>query len=950
MVIDASSSMAGPAAAPKINTVKTIVNEQVRDLAARPSGTEFNIYTFDAAAQVKPLQEGAFFANKITPAVNGLAANGADAGCPVPGLDALAQAAQGKFDGQAWLYTDGDSADSLYPEQMRAQFNEQQLRGSVVLLGGCGAPAREQKDVTGGERTYLSLAADGSQSSGIVPYLLTAVGTGGQFLYVAPDQLANAVDMVRAQLGHSAGAGRWSDYVSNIYTYRWDRLQPWEYEWVQVEAFGRDAGQLSTGSLLPVNLPAPFSFYDSPDSKVFVSEDGYLRVGQPCASLFCVAWEFRRVNALAGNLNWRYNAPGPRQDPSAADGAAEDGLQVHAYTTPYNNDWFIVSTQGTADSGAYRAFQTWLNLKTGEIRLQYDYVQNEAATAEIGLQHSLIFPQADVVVSKNRAGGAANGIGYKFTPAPPQPSKTYEVEVDPLIESVIFLQTGYSGDFAPLLVTWPDGTAVTCSESGVRCLTADNKPGDHMVQYVQVNTSGRSGLYKATVAVGPLGGGTYSFNALAASELRAVSPDRHTLPLSGHTLRVDLGRPTDDGTLQAWLQTPDGDSFGAPFTMYDDGNHADGAAGDGRFGSGPFTPPNAGAAYLWVYGATGGVDFRRSDPAPFNFQPLDVQAKTPYKEGYYGENVTVPFRVINQDAVSHCYSAAFTVPEGWTYSAPEYQFCVKGRDTAQPYVRVGRTLGPQTTGEKGVVTMTLTEVEAGQITGSAAAQVALFRPPVALEFDNRWVDVPLRPNGTDTADMTVNVIDDLGQIVGISGPAGDLQLSATLGTAVSPTGRLDNGRLPILYTAGNSPGVAEITLLSEGPPLKTTITLAAPAADTLAFSASPTNLADAPSAALLATVRDVQGNPVAGQTVRFSVSDDDGDKGTIAGGELWEGSTNSQGEVTATFVKADGASGAVVVRAELLSRQGEVLREESLTLRLSQGAGENGLYLPFIGR
>ena len=44
------------------------------------------------------------------------------------------------------------------------------------------------------------------------------MGSGGQFIYVAPDQLANAVDMVRAQLSHTAGAGRWSDYVSNVYT------------------------------------------------------------------------------------------------------------------------------------------------------------------------------------------------------------------------------------------------------------------------------------------------------------------------------------------------------------------------------------------------------------------------------------------------------------------------------------------------------------------------------------------------------------------------------------------------------------------------------------------------------------------------------------------------------------------------------------------------------------
>ena len=38
MVVDTSSSMAGPAGAPKIDTVKTIIKEQVSDLASRTRG------------------------------------------------------------------------------------------------------------------------------------------------------------------------------------------------------------------------------------------------------------------------------------------------------------------------------------------------------------------------------------------------------------------------------------------------------------------------------------------------------------------------------------------------------------------------------------------------------------------------------------------------------------------------------------------------------------------------------------------------------------------------------------------------------------------------------------------------------------------------------------------------------------------------------------------------
>ena len=132
-------------------------------------------------------------------------------------LEALLQAAQRQYDGQAWVYTDGDAAPGNSVGYVQQQLNNQLVRGSVVLLGGCNSAPTVQSNVTGQEKNYLGLAADGSQPGGIVPYLLTAIGTGGQFLYVAPDQLANAVDILRAQASHSAGAGRWSDYVSNRY-------------------------------------------------------------------------------------------------------------------------------------------------------------------------------------------------------------------------------------------------------------------------------------------------------------------------------------------------------------------------------------------------------------------------------------------------------------------------------------------------------------------------------------------------------------------------------------------------------------------------------------------------------------------------------------------------------------------------------------------------------------
>ena len=956
MVVDRSASMAGPPGAPKINTVKTIIGEQVSDLAPRPQGTEFNIYTFDAGSSaVAPLVQGKFFAPQIMPAVNGLVANGPDAGCPVPGLGALSQAITDKFDGQAWLYTDGDSADSLTPEQMRLKLNERRLTASIVLLGGCGSPARKPPEVSGAERTYLSLAADGSQPSGIVPYMLTSLLSGGQFIYVAPDQLANAVDVVRAQLSHTAGAGRWSDYVSNVYTYRWDRLESWEYQWFPAESLGQDQGQLfSDGKLL--TLPQPFNFYGDPTTQVRVGEDGYINM-DPCTLAnpdFCPL-TYPYLNLLYSDLKWAYISD-PNRRPASPD---ENGPQVHVYTANFGlNEWHIISTQGIGlygpgDTG-YRAYQAWLNFQTGEIRFLYDDVRNEAATSEISLEESFLVPASKVLVSQNDFSGATDDMGYKFTPAPPQPTKIYDVDVDPLIGSVIFLQTGYSGTFAPLSVSYPDGSPVNCADTAnVKCLTMDSKPGDRMVQFVQVNTNGRSGVYTAVVGVGPSGGGTFSFNALAASDLRASSPDPHTIALKGsHSFLLDLGRATDNGRLDAWLQTPAGAAFGDPFTLFDDGNHNDGAAGDGRFGSGPFAPPGAGAAYLWVEGTTGGVAFKRNDPAPFNFQPLYIWQSLA-KEGYYGTPVELTFWVENLSSGQRCYAIDFTTPPGWDLFSPEApSICIPGQTTTPVFAYVSKALGPDLRGESGEIGLTMTELEEGAITASESATVRLFRPPAALAFDNRQVK-PLPPG--DSLELTLVLFDDLGQIIGTSGPFNG-EITATKGTVELPTGNYEDGRLRVIFHAGGSPGVATISAIGEGGlTAETTVLIAAPTADTLELTASTIDLSAANQSQLTVTVRDTEGQPAKGETVRLIVSDDAGDQGKINGADpqtnTFEGATNAQGQLKATFVKTPGGQGPVVVRAELLNGAGEVIRETSITLYLSGvPADDIRLFLPVVSK
>jgi hypothetical protein len=956
MVVDNSTSMAGPAGTPKIDAVKTLIREQVNDLSRNPRGTEHNLYFFNDSTLVTKLAEGLFFQNQIDPVINGLAANGADAGCYVNSLGALAAAARNKYDGQAWVYTDGESSNTAYVESVRQQLTDRLLRGSVVLLGGCNSAPTVQSSVTAPEKAYLGLAADGSQPGGIVPYLLTALGTGGNFLYVPPDQLANAADILRAQASHSAGAGKWSDYVSDSFTYRWDRLEPGEYRWIPRSVL-TDLGQLPESVGKAVNLGGSFSYYGNSTSEVEVFQDGYLWMN-PCHDTpqfpFCLIGFNQYASILSKDLVWSYISPGPRA--AASPEQTETGYQVHVYAGGLVDDqWFIISTEGTALYGpgdtARRAYQVWLNMQTGEIRYLYDAVRSsDASGAKIAVSDAIILGN-EVVVSNQDLAGAFNGRGYKFIPAPPQPSKTYTVPVDSQIQSIGFLQTGYSGSFEPMIVKYPDGTAVDCADTAnVICLNLNNG----LVQYIQANINGRTGTWTATIDAGASGEGTFSFTALAASPIQPKGLNKHGLALKQHFFRLDLGRTTDDGLLTGWLQTGVGARFGSQFALYDDGLHEDGLAGDGLFGGDGFTPPGAGVAYLWVQGTVDGESITRSDPAPYNFQPIDVVAERPEVEGFLDQMATVSFRVTNQDTVERCYYAEVTVPEGWT-ATPIGSFCVAAGATATPFTLVSHPLGNEPGGVVGDVYATFTELYQGNIVGGDKAKVRLFRPIGGFVFDNRWEDSYLRPNGSDTATMTINILDDQGAISGLTINLG-YTISTTLGTVVGdPDGLFLAGRMPVTFKAGTAQGTAVIRAVVEGIPVSTTLQIRTPSATNLTLTATPTDLRTASAAALVATVRDNWGDPVAGQTVRLSVSDDDGSQGTINGGEVFTGTTDANGQVIATFTKAANAEGTVAVRAETLAPAGATLRtthEALVILTLSEAAQgtEERLYLPLVTR
>lgn len=934
MIVDTSTSMASPAGTPKIEAVKALLREQVNDLTRNPRGTEHHIFTFDAANPLMPVAQGLFFPPQINPVITGLTASGTDDGCPTTALQAMAKAAPGKYDGQIWAYTDGEAKSSPYIEHTRQLLTGRLLRGSIVMLGGCGTPPTIQSKVSAPEQGYLGLAADGSQNAGIVPYLLTALGTGGNFLYVPPEQLANAIDILRAQASHSAGAGKWSDYVSDRHTYRWDRLEDSEYAWVNPGAGGTYLGNPSAAAIR-VNFPQPFSIYGQQTSLAWANEDGYLLMGS--------ALDAPTLDILYTDLLWYY--VGPRAQAALAPEAPTQ-IDVRVYSQQADG-WFVITTEGRRLYNEERAFQALLNLNTGEIRYQYRAVSSvDTSVAQIGVTD--IRNNQRVIVSNQDLAGAFNGRGYKFVPAPPQPTKTYTVAIDSQIQSIGFLQTGYSGSFAPMVVRYPDGTAVDCGDAdNVICLSLNGG----LVQYVQANINGRAGTWQATIDAGETGEGTFSFTAMAASPIQPKGLGKYTRPANAQKFRIDLGGSTDDGLLSGWLQTGVGNRVGSQFALYDDGQHDDGLAGDGIFGGDDFTPSAFGIGYLWVAGQIGGETIIRNDPIPYNFQPVDVVAALPEVEGFFNSRVEVPFQITNLDVETRCYIAEVDVPEGWSIE-PIDAFCVEAGATRLRYVSLMRMLTDQPGGEIGEVSFTVTEIYQGTIVGGDKATVRLFRPIAGFAFDNPWELIPLRPNGQDQAFMSIYILDDQGAVSGRTINLG-YTISSTLGTVVGhPDGLFINGRMPVTLTAGTQTGIAQIYAVVEGVPVSTSVPIRPPQVAELTLTATPTDLRGVNSAALVATVRDPWGDPLSGYKIRISVSDDDGSQGTINGSEVYTGTSDANGQVIASFSKGSQPTGQVIVQAESLAPDGSVTHSALVTLRLTDAivSEETQLYLPMIRR
>ncbi len=549
------------------------------------------------------------------------------------------------------------------------------------------------------------------------------------------------------------------------------------------------------------------------------------------------------------------------------------------------------------------------------------------------------------------------------------------------MEGVGFLQTGYSGRFEPLVVRDPSGIPVNCADTAnVLCLTMDNAAGDRMVQYVQVNVNGKVGDWTATVDAQAGSEATFTFTGLAASSIAASTVGERSLPSAGAVrLALKLGAAADGNVLTGWLQRPNGERFGANFQLFDDGAHGDGRAGDGLFALPDLPAPGKGAGFLWVQGAVGGQGFVRSDPVPYNFQPLEVTALSK-DAAYTGPVVPVWFRIKNLDSRQQCfyYGDRVTVPDGWSY----YWTIPPGDDGSEQFLGVcipaggtiERQLNISPSGEfdagpslaTGEVAAMFVERERGAISDGDTVTVTRYREALKITILNVLGDSALRPNGVDTATLTVEVYDYTGApiqdgaLVEIATDLGTVEpapvavlatAAAAAPAAASYTGDLSDGKEVVTFVAGTQAGDATVTATVNGKTAATVVHIRAASVHTIDLAASPPDLSGGvTSSTLVATVRDKWGAPVGGANLRIGIADDAGTQGKLNGGaDMLTGVADANGQFAVTFTKTPGATGRVAARADYLAQKdGQIQVIDAATVILTLAPIPRNLYLPAV--
>lgn len=868
-LVDRTQSMSNEIAA-----VKLIIQQRVVDLDNEPTACEYAVETFGDTWDNTPVVDD-FFPSAVNPAVQAITVSGG--GDIAEGsLHALVHATRYRQGFNAWLFTDGPSKELLWgregsvPEGNDAaslgwvnllvkQLQKHRVTPYIFVFGQCDQ-ANTPKD--GGEAMDLQ--------SCIEPYLQTAAGTGGQFMFLDSTQLASATEIVRGLMKDNAGAGRFNYTVNATdWTYSWDDVP---FAWSDAASIGgtfRNIGDTPA----QVSLPWFFTFHGQQYNRIYVHRPGYITFGNQTTNQSHTSIPTAAVpnNAVYGFWSALDNRPNEAANPDAMMG-------VYTYWDSINDRFIVEYHQNyhLGDPLVTETFQIVLerNTATGDtVRVQYKEVGDDSAMT-LGVENAA--GTVGTRVAFDDPGFLYNGRALRFSPIAPGP-RDHVVPVDSYVEDVSFFLNGYLGSVS-LAIYRPNGAPVGTGDPDVTYYAVGTS------KYYRI-TNPASGNWTARVA----GTGTYYFNVSMKTDLVAQYAGEHTMTLGANQITMDLGRTFP--TAPAFALVNSQGATVANLTLYDDGAHGDGAPGDGNWG-GTHTATASGSYYLQVSGVTSaGVPFRRVDPVPLTFQAMRLTGSANLRYAQPGDTKTYYFNLRNSDTLTRTFDVLIESQLGWI--TPQYRTVTVepgGFRLVQVTVHVPSG-APNTTD-----TLQMTADSAGMAATAtymttvrrAAGRVQMTMNPYILEPDGDQAVVTAQAYdalGWDMPDGTpVTFQTDLGTVSPATAPTAGGLVTTTLTTGSA------TGFAHVQATAGAATGVITVEI-RPSPPYS--ITLSAAVLQLPPNGAATTTLA--------AHVCDRHGQPVTdGTTVVFGVEGDEMIMGSIAGQEVYTTTTTS-GVATATF-------------------------------------------------
>jgi hypothetical protein len=886
-LVDATASMAN-----EMGSVRQIVQNQVSDLDVASDPYEYVVETFQDDGTNRLVADH-FFPDTVNPFVGAItAAGGGD-----EAEDAFAALARGTADRaglNAWLLTDAPPKYEVTAAELEGLLQSRQITPYFFIFDGCSGDNAARLGVLEEEPSSNSLAptdplrlprfSPADQAACIEAYLLAASAANGQLLLIDTSQIDDAAEIVRAFMNNNAGAGRYADYVSNSYTYAWDEA---EYDWY--DATGGDRYTFCSSSYVAVALPQPFSFYGNTYSTVYIARSGYVA--------------FSAFNAITGNTGiptaalpnnavyafwddiWDQCVP-RTQAPTQGRGVytdydAADGRFVIEY-----HDFLHV---GSTD---VETFEIMLDFATGDITLQYAEVTDDSSCT-VGVENAS--GTSAVQVAYNQSGSLQDSQAILLAPMPPQPTRDHEVVVDSTMDGAIFFLNGYSGS-VDLTLLQPDGTPVDTGDPDVMFLDVGK------VKYYRVNDPA-AGVWIARAS----GVGTYYFTSSAASPLAATYAGDVTLGAAvANPFFVELGMVVASASFS--LVDAEG-TFVDTVSLYDDGAHGDGQAGDGAYG-GSYTAARPGTFYLQADGETSrGQAFRRISQTPIRFQNMRlVPPTTVERYAKPGDTFNYQFRVYNDTSNDRCFALDLQTSQGWA-RLPFKNICVTADswDILPIVIEVPVWAG-------NVVERTELTVQGGRMADSGAMTTIVRGSPARVDlaaYPDR-----IAPNGGQ-ATIVAQVADARGWNVA---DGTQVTLGTSLGTLGHVSATTMEGLVTATLTSGASMGTANVQVTTGDITEWISVEIAIPPAYGLTVEASPANVpADGASTSVITShVYDLYGQPASeGTQVVFVIDGDDTLMGSVEGGEAYT-ATLSSGTATATY-RSGTTPGWATIRAEIPS-------------------------------